>query len=171
MQRHDQFQREYERQKLECRKTGKVVLVIPRLKFRRKELEPRLLDGNQASFMCVSPADPQYQAQRVTEPEPLPTKLAPLLAAMIGQNVDVALDRLGGPQGEPIIDGDVAYTWSSSTRYTVPYTTLFDEDRTKSCEIQLFTDRAIRIIKRFAWTEKRGGCRTYAANLKGLLAR
>lgn len=156
IKRHEQFQQEYQRQKLECVKTGKVALVTP--------MTP---DGNQASFTCVSHDDPQYEAQHPTEPEPPPTKLAPLLETLVGQNVNVAVRWLGGPQGEPMIESDVVYTWSYSTRYTVPYTTLYDEDRTETCVIQLFTNPATKIVKRFAWAEERGGCQTSAESLKG----
>jgi biopolymer transport protein ExbD len=154
MMQHGQFQQEYERQKLECAKTGIVALVTPTAS-----------DGNHASFTCVSPTDPLYRAQHVMEPDATPTELGPVLQALVGQNVAVAVNRFGGPQGEPIIDDDVVYTWGRSTKYTVPHTTLFDEDRTSSCSIQLFTDRATRIIKRFAWKEKRDGCLVYREKL------
>jgi biopolymer transport protein ExbD len=154
MMQHEQFQQEYERQKLECAKTGNVALVTPTAS-----------DGNHASFRCVSPTDPLYRAQHVMEPDATPTELGPVLQALVGQNVAVAVNRFGGPQGEPIIDGDVAYTWGRSTRYTVPHTTLFDENRTSACSIQLFTDRATRIIKRFAWKEERDGCLVYREKL------
>jgi hypothetical protein len=150
VRQHEQFQQEYESQKLECAKTGNVALVTPTAP-----------DGNHASFTCVFPTDPQYRAQHVIEPEATPTELGPVLQPLVGQNVAVAVNRFGGPQGEPVIDGDVVYTWGNSTRYTVPHTTLFDENRTSACSIQLFTDGATRTIKRFAWKEKRDGCRVY----------
>jgi hypothetical protein len=156
MKRLQQFQQEYERQKLECAKTGKVALVTPTTPA-----------GDQASFTCVLHDDARYEAQHPTEAEPHATELTPLLEALVGHNVADAVDRLGGPQGEPIIDDEVVYTWGCSTKYTVPGTTLFDEERTKECSIQLFTDRGTRTIKRFAWTEKRGGCQSYAERLAG----
>lgn len=155
MMQHEQFQQAYERQKLGCAKTGYVALVTPTTS-----------DGNHASFTCVSPTDPQYRAQHASEPDVTPAELGPALQALVGQNVGVAVSRFGGPQGEPIIDGDVVYIWSRSTRYTVPHTTLFDENRTSSCSIQLFTDSATRTIKRFAWKEKRDGCLAYSEKLE-----
>lgn len=47
------------------------------------------------------------------------TDLGPRLQALLGQNVNAAITRIGGPQGEPIVNGDVVYEWSSSTQTSV----------------------------------------------------
>jgi hypothetical protein len=160
LEQHEPFQQGYERHKSECAKTGNVALIT--------RTTP---DGNPASFTCVSPTDPRYRAQHVMEQEPIPTDLGPVLQALIGHDIAVATNLIGGPQSEPIIDGDVVYEWGSMTLHSVPHTTLWDKDRTSACSIQLFTDPATRTIKRFAWTEKRGGCWTYLGKLDAPLFR
>lgn len=157
LKRQEQFDQQYRDQKLVCGTTGKVALIIPRTP-----------NGDQVSFTCVSPKDPRYEAQHLTEPEPPHTNLAPLLQTLVGQNVEAAASRLGGPPHEPIVDGNFLYTWSFSTVYAVPHTTLRDEERTKGCSIRLAIDPATKTITQlFAWTEKRGGCQTFAERLMG----
>jgi hypothetical protein len=157
MRKHQLLVQAYKEAKQECAKATKVTLVIP--------LTPA---GDQLQFICVAPDDGAYKEQHSHDPAPPPpTNLDSRLAPLVWQNISVAVSRLGGPQGEPIVDGDVVYEWSESRAHTISGTVLWNEDVSEACTISLTTDRATRIVKSFKWTELRGGCQRFADKLDG----
>ena len=155
MQKIAQLQKDYLQARLDCDKMGLVALVTP--------LTPA---GDRVRFDCVSPENPEYKAQIGDVDKSLPpTDLGPRLQALVGQNVSAAVGRIGGPQGEPLVNGDVVYEWSSSTQTTLGATVIYNVELTTSCVIRLTTDFKTRIIKSFEVRERRGGCAGYAKRL------
>lgn len=71
------------------------------------------------------------------------------------------MDRLGGPQTEPIENDDLIYEWSRGTMHPMG-TTLWNDQLTQICRIRLATDIGTRVVKSFTWTERRAGCGWYA---------
>jgi hypothetical protein len=152
MRKYEQLVHDYKKANHECAKAAKVTLIIP--------LTP---DGDQLQFICVSADDTSYKAQHAQDPvAPPATNLDSRLAPLVGQNISVAVSRLGGPQGEPIENGDVVFEWSRSHLYPIWGTSIWNDQLTEYCTISLPTDPTTHVVKSFKWTEQRGGCEWFA---------
>lgn len=157
-ERIDKLHNDYRAALFECGKQGRAVLIT--------STRP---DGQEARFDCVMADDPRYKTQHLKDQvdPPPPTDLDRPLQSLIGQKVKSAVARFGGPQGEPIINGDVVYIWTCFTNYLLPHTLIVDDVLTSSCEIRLATDRESGVIKTSEYTERRGGCRTFGERFEG----
>jgi hypothetical protein len=106
------------------------------------------------------------------------------LADLMGQNIKVAVGRLGYPDGQRTMLGDTIYVWAASHNTVMPMTTTnltrgmvgsvpFSGTTTNTdfvpvnlnCTIQLATD-ASGTIKSYQWSGNMGGCSPYASALK-----
>jgi hypothetical protein len=106
------------------------------------------------------------------------------LKALIGQDVHVAVARLGYPTDKREMLGDTIYIWSTAQTVTgtmpvtstttgrvgnVPVqsttTNFVPTANTYACAIQMAVDSSER-IKSYQWQGNIGGCQGYARNLK-----
>jgi hypothetical protein len=102
---------------------------------------------------------------------------------LVGQPIDVAVQKLGFPNNEQTIMGQKVYTWNTSqssfsvvpttsvtTAYvgTVPVqattTSFTTEDSSLSCVLRLIVDDK-GIIRRYTYTGNNGACFTYSNRL------
>lgn len=105
------------------------------------------------------------------------------LQGLIGQDIHVAVDRLGYPDAQRTVLGDKVYIWSASHNVSLPMTTMSTTtgsvggapvygtttnttfvDTNFNCTITLGTDTNGR-IKNYRWSGNMGGCEQYARAL------
>jgi hypothetical protein len=106
------------------------------------------------------------------------------LQSLVGQDIHVAVARLGYPDGQRTMLGDTIYIWSSNHSAVLPLTTTNTttgnvggvpvygtQTNTNfvpmnfACTIQIATDKSGRITT-WQWSGNMGGCQPYANALR-----
>ena len=101
------------------------------------------------------------------------------LTGLLGYNIEVAVSRLGHPDGQRTVMGDTIYIWSSSPDTSLPLTTTATTTgmvgntpvygtttatnrvpANFNCTIQIATNSA-GSIKSYQWSGNESGCRRY----------
>jgi len=81
------------------------------------------------------------------------------LKRLVGQDVSVAVARLGSDPGKPrVVNGDLVYFWGFWIEAYLHADPAERKNPSGTCDITLTTDATTHVIKRYDWKESNGGC-------------